>query len=145
VHYGCWDSNSQKHSLCDPRFLSLARCSTLHPAAWIFAPSASPWLYPIERSIMSHWNSSSEWSSTPNYVGDESDFSSDLQPNYEGYTGYNDIAVTEYPGQSSYSGNSISTPTMGSHIYTPNDGQYNTSNLVTRGTNVSSSYQDQSL
>jgi hypothetical protein len=38
VYHGCWDSNTQKPSLCDPRFLSLARCRTLHPAVWIFVP-----------------------------------------------------------------------------------------------------------
>ena len=107
-------------------------------------PPASLWLYPNQRRIMSYWNSSSGWPSTPNHPGDESDFSSDLQPNYEGYTGYNDNAATEYAGQSSYSGNSISTTSMGSHIYTPNDSQYNSSNMVTPGTNVSG-YQDQSL
>ncbi|KAH8760949.1 hypothetical protein F5882DRAFT_523089 [Hyaloscypha sp. PMI_1271] len=79
---------------------------------------------------MSYWNSSSGWPSTSNHPGDESDFSSDLQPNYEGYTGYNDNAATEYAGQSSYSGNSISTTSMGSHIYTPNDSQYNSSNMT---------------
>ncbi|KAH8774157.1 hypothetical protein BGZ57DRAFT_982598 [Hyaloscypha finlandica] len=94
---------------------------------------------------MSYWNSSSGWPSDPNHPGGESDFSSDLQPNYEGYTGYNDNAATEYAGQSSYSGNSISMPSMGSHIYTPNDSQYNSSNLDTPGTNVPSSYQDPSL
>jgi hypothetical protein len=116
----------------------IQRCGFLHPPA-------SLWLSPIERSIMSHSNSGSGWSFTPNYPGDESDFPSDLQPNYQGYTGYNDMAATEYPGQSSYSGNSISTPSMGSHIYTPNDSQYNSSNLDTPGTNVSSSYQNQGL
>jgi hypothetical protein len=107
-------------------------------------PPASLWLYPIQRSIMSYWNSSSGWPSSSNHPGDESDFPPDLQPNYEGYTGYNDNPATEYAGQSSYSGNSISTPSMGSYISTPNVNQYNSSNMVTPGTNVSG-YQDQSL
>jgi hypothetical protein len=119
----------------------IQRCGFLLPPP----PSASLWLYPTEKRIMSHWNSSPGWSSTPNYPGEESDFSSDFQPNYEVYTGYDDNAATEYPGQSSYSGNSISTPSMDSHIYTPNDSQYNSSYLDTTGTNVSPSYQDPSL
>jgi hypothetical protein len=107
-------------------------------------PPSFSWLYPIQRGIMSYSNSSSGWPSDPNHPGGESDFSSDLQPNYEGYTGYNDNAATEYAGQSSYSGNSISMPSVGSHIYTPNVSQYNSSNMVTPGTDVSG-YQDQNL
>jgi hypothetical protein len=35
-------------------------------------------------------------------------------------------------------------PSVGSHIYTPNVSQYNSSNMVTPGTDVSG-YQDQNL
>ena len=116
----------------------IQRCEfSLHPA--------SLWLYAIERSKMSHGNSSSGWPSTPHYVDDESDFSSDFRPSYGGYTGYSDIAATEYPGQSSHPGNPLSTTSMVSNIYAPNDSQYNTSNLDTPGTNISPSYQELSL
>jgi hypothetical protein len=105
---------------------------------------------------MSFGNSGSGWppSIPTNDAEDESGFSPDVGLTHGGYTGQNDVAASEYSGQSSYPGNyfpltsglPITQPTsMISPTYSPQDIQYSGSNWDSPGTISSSNYQDQRL
>jgi hypothetical protein len=115
---------------------------------------ASLWLHEIESRIMSSGASGSGWtpSITPDDVEDELNIPSDVGPTYGGYTGHNDVAASEYSGESSYPGNFFS-PTSGfpdtqptfmvSPTYFPQDSQCSYGDLDSSGTIPSPNYQDQ--
>ena len=116
---------------------------------------ASLWLHEIESRIMSSGTSGSGWppSITPNDVEEELDIAPDVGPTYGGYTGHNDVAASQYSGESSHPGNffpptsgfPIAQPTsMVSPTYFPQDIQYSYGNLDSVGTIPSPNYQDQS-
>jgi hypothetical protein len=139
--------------------LAVPICRSLKHVAsscvYFYFTLASLRLHEIETRIMSSETSGSGWqpSITPNDVEEESDISSDFRPAYGGYTGHNDVAASEYSGESSYSGNFFlstsglpitQSTSMVSPTYFPQDTQYSYGNSDSLGTIPSPNYQDQS-